>query len=75
MTTNKFNPLFRLILKALKYYIYIVFGLILAAGLSSILGTSHITIALFPRVFEVIWRCGIILICSAATAVLIESFR
>ncbi|MEB3217554.1 MAG: hypothetical protein VKN72_15140 [Nostocales cyanobacterium 94392] len=75
MTTNKFNPLFRLILKALKYFIYIVFGFILAAGLSSIIGTWQITIALFPIVFAIIWRCGIILICLAGTAVLIESFR
>ena len=75
MTTNKFNPLFRLILKALKYFVLIVFGFIFAAGLSPIIGTSQITVALFPIVFAIIWRCGIILICLAGAAILIESFR
>lgn len=75
MTTNKFNPLFRLILKALKYFVFIVIGFIVAACLSAILGTSHITVSLFPLVFACIWRSGIILICLAGAAVLIESFR
>ncbi len=75
MTTNKFSPLFRLILKALKYFVLIVFGFTLAACLSAILGTSHITISLFPVVFEYIWRSGIILLCLAGASVLIESFR
>lgn len=75
MTTNKFGPLFRLILKALKYFIFIVLGFIFAACLSRILGTSHITISLFPLVFEFIWRVGIILLCVAGTAIMIESFR
>jgi hypothetical protein len=75
MTTNKFSPLFRLSLKALKYFIFIVIGFILAACLSGIIGTSDITITLFPFVFAFIWRLGIILLCIAGAAILIESFQ
>ncbi len=75
MTIKKFNPLFRLILKALKYFVFIVFGLIFAACLSRIVGTSHITLNIFYTVFDIMWRSGIILICLAGAAVLIESFR
>lgn len=75
MTTNKFSPLFRLTLKALKYFVFIVIGFTFAACLSGIIGTSHITISLFPLVFECIWRSGIVLLCLAGAAVLIESFR
>ncbi|MBV6625366.1 MAG: hypothetical protein KI793_20960 [Rivularia sp. (in: Bacteria)] len=75
MTTNKFSPLFRLILKALKYFVFIVLGFTFAACLSGILGTSHITMSLFPFVFECIWRSGIVLIGLAGASVVIESFR
>ncbi|AFY56450.1 hypothetical protein Riv7116_4010 [Rivularia sp. PCC 7116] len=75
MTTNKFSPLFRLILKALKYFMFIVLGFTFAACLSGILGTSHIAISLFPLVFECIWRSGIVLIGLAGASVVIESFR
>lgn len=75
MTTNKFSPLFRLSLKALKYFIFIVIGFILAACLSGIIGTSDITISLFPFVFAFMWRLGIILLCIAGAAILIESFQ
>ena len=75
MTTNKFNPLFRLILKALKYFVFIVFGFIFATCLSRIFGISDITLPIFSTVFDIMWRSGIILICLAGAAVLIESFR
>ena len=75
MTTNKFNPLFRLILKASKYFLFIVFGFILAASLSNIIGTGYIPIWLFSIVFECIWRLGIILLCLGGAAILIESLR
>ncbi len=75
MTTNKFNPLFRLILKACKYFLFIVFGFILAASLSNIIGTEYIAGWFFPIVFGCIWRLGIILLCLGGTAVLIESLR
>lgn len=75
MAAKKFSPLFRLILKALKYFTFIVFGFALAAYLSNILGIWHITIKLFPLVFEFIWRSGIILLCLGGAAVFIESLR
>ena len=75
MTTNKFNFLFRLIVKALKYFVLIVIGFIFAACLSHILGTWQITIKLFPIVFEIIWRFGIVLLGLAGAAIIIESFR
>ncbi|MEL6165671.1 MAG: hypothetical protein AAFR37_18605 [Cyanobacteria bacterium J06628_3] len=75
MTTNKFSPLFRLALKALQYFAFIIIGFTFAAALSGIIGTSQITISLFPFVFACIWRSGIVLICLAGAAVLIESFR
>ena len=75
MTTNKFNPLFRLSLKALKYFTFIIIGFILAASLSGIIGTSHITISLVPLVFACILRSGIVFLCFAGTEVIIESLR
>lgn len=75
MTTNKFNPLFRLIVKALKYFAFIVFGFALAACLSSVFGAWHITIELFGIVFKFIWRSGITLLFLGGAAILIESFR
>ncbi len=75
MSTNKFNPLFRLMLKASKYFLFIIFGFILAASLSNIIGTGYITTWLFPIVFECIWRLGIILLCLGGAAILIESLR
>ncbi|MEM9924300.1 MAG: hypothetical protein AAF915_11210 [Cyanobacteria bacterium P01_D01_bin.50] len=75
MTAKKFNPLFRVIVKALKYFSFIVFGFLLAAFLSEMIGTSQITINFFPLIFEYIWRAGIILLAVAGAAVLIESFR
>jgi hypothetical protein len=75
MTTNKFNPLFRLIVKALKYFSFTVFGFIFAASLSNFIGTEYIADWFFPIIFGGIWRLGIILLCLGGTAVLIESFR
>ncbi|MGB3655650.1 MAG: hypothetical protein WBA41_31185 [Rivularia sp. (in: cyanobacteria)] len=75
MTTNKFNLLFRLIVKALKYFVLIVIGFIFAACLSNILGTWQITVNLFPIVFEILWRFGIVLLGLAGAAIIIESFR
>ncbi len=75
MTTNKFSPLFRLMLKALKYFIFIIVGFMFAACLSGFLGTSHISYMFFPLVFTIISRFGIALICLAGLVVLIESFR
>jgi hypothetical protein len=53
----------------------IVVGFIFAACLSAMIGTSHLTISLFPIVFACIWRAGIVLLCLLGAAVLIESFR
>lgn len=75
MTTNKFSPLFRVSMKALKYFVFIIIGFILAACLSGIIGTTHLTISLFPVVFGYIWKSGIVLLCLAGAAVLFESFR
>lgn len=75
MTTNKLNPLFRLTVKALKFFAFIVLGFTLAACLSNIIGAWHLTTSIFPTVFGYIWRSGIILLCFAGAAALIESFR
>lgn len=75
MTTNKFSPLLRLVLKAIKYFIFIVIGFMLAACLSGVFGTSHLAVSLFFPVFSLIWKSGVILFCLAGAAVLIESFR
>ena len=75
MTTNKFNPLIRLMVKAFKYFSFIVFGFILAASLSNIIGSEYIADWFFPIMFGCIWRLGIILLCLGGTAILIESLR
>ena len=75
MTTNQYNPLFRLASKCLKYFLLALIGFAIACALSMMLGGSSIVITLLPLVGDWVVRLGIILLFFMGTAIVIESWR
>jgi hypothetical protein len=76
MTTNRHSFLFRLTSKLIKYFLLALFGLAITYVLSAIFGGSDIAINLLTFVlYQVVFRCGIILVCLILTTVIFESVR
>ncbi|MEM7553848.1 MAG: hypothetical protein AAF378_07070 [Cyanobacteria bacterium P01_A01_bin.84] len=75
MTSNKYSLLFQLTFRAIKYFFLALIGFAIAFILAIGLGKAGIAISIFPLVFEIIYRMGIILLCLIAITMLIESLR
>jgi hypothetical protein len=75
MTTNKYSPLFQLSFKLIKYFFLAIIGLSIALVLAMGVGALGMAIQLFPLVFVVISRLGVILLMLLAITMIVESLR
>ena len=75
MKMNQYSPLFRLVLKFLKYFLLILFGFLVTYTLSVSLGISHLINTIVPILLALFSQFGIILLCLLVIAVVLESLR
>jgi hypothetical protein len=75
MDSNQDTLLFRFASKSLKYFLLVLFGILIAYVLSSGLGILQIIPILLYLLQQFLLPLGIILLCLITTAVIIESLR
>lgn len=75
MPNNQYSSLFRLALKCLKYFAWILFGLAIAYTLTIGLGMLHLTPILTYLWQNLFVPIGLILLCLMTTAIIVESWR
>ncbi|MDJ0619883.1 MAG: hypothetical protein QNJ63_24600 [Calothrix sp. MO_192.B10] len=75
MTNNKYSLLFQLTFRSIKFFFLAIIGLSIALFLAMGVGALGMAIQIFPLVFTVICRVGIIILCFIATTMIVESLR
>jgi hypothetical protein len=75
LSYNRYGSLLRLASRMLKYYLLAVAGFTIACLLSVVLGIPNVATQLVFLLGRLVWRMAIMIVCSMAIAVLIESIR
>lgn len=75
MTTNRYNPMFRLVVRFIKYFWLMIAGFAIAYVLSALFGALPIAESILPFVFWFIINIGIILMCLMGLLIVFESTR
>lgn len=75
MTANRYNPLFRLVARSIKYFLLLLFGFVTVYAISMGIGASHIVSGAVPVIGEWLLRIATVLLGLLTVAVIIESLR
>lgn len=73
---NRHSFLFHCTSKIMKFFAWLLFGLLIAFVLSPIFGGLHIAVSFLPFILDLlVLRIGFILVCLVLTTVVVESVR
>lgn len=76
MQVNRRNgPLFRMVTRAIKYYMLGLFGFVMVCLIAAVLGVFYTLEPFLPFLLDWLLRVAALLVCLMATAILVESLR
>lgn len=75
MTTNRYNPVFRLVVRLIKYFLLMIAGFAIAYLLSHLFGLSALAVSAFPSVTQLIITTGLILMSVLGLLIVVESAK
>lgn len=75
MTTNRYNPILRLVVRMIKYFLLVITGFAIAYVLSPLVGAFGFAQTALPLVTEIFIRIGIMLMGILGLVIVYESAR
>ncbi len=75
MRSDGDSELFKIAVRVLKYFSYLLFGFAIACVLASVLGAFHLALAMMGQFGPWLLRLAVVVGCMIAIAIVIESLR